>query len=241
DANGALPRRKRLGPACSKAAARRAGAPLVAPEDSAGPPSRTGSCASLESLAGESCKRPATVVISSPGSDRGEDSAKRSRALWRYGSSAIAKAVKKSKNLKGTMVRDLWDAFRDRREERAWAEEKRLLLRENRRLLAEKAKLERGRDKSPLPCRGKDGSARGEMAIRREVLPMDISGPNSSAGARSPVLTRDRAARWNLQTRSPPPAPVRLLITEEDFRQPWYRPAVGGTSRQMNPQTPPPS
>ena len=168
----------------------------------------------------------------------------------------IAKAVEKSKNIKGDIVRDLWTAYTKlsaslssiltrssdgdlaaeisgRRDENsgalAWAEEKRQLNQELVFLRSRVATLEhdKGRERSTSRHNlGRDGATGPGWDSA-----MEWSGPDGSTGARSPVRTRGRRVAPTEGEGSRP----RITVTEEDLRSPYFRPPLQGVSKQMNP------
>ncbi|XP_011068830.1 PREDICTED: uncharacterized protein LOC105154803 [Acromyrmex echinatior] len=135
----------------------------------------------------------------------------------------IAKSVERSKNIKGDIVRDMWTAYTklsaalmsvftragdsslaanvDQREEcsrPAWAKERRRLNEEDR-----------------VPRMKWDST-------------MEWSGPDSLAGDRSPIRTRERTAPAEREG-------PRVTVTEEDLRSPYFRTPLQGVSKQLNP------
>ncbi|KYN14913.1 hypothetical protein ALC57_12877, partial [Trachymyrmex cornetzi] len=217
--------------------------------------SRAGSCASPESLAGDTRKRSRTVLISFSDSD--EESAKKPRgrparnpanvgrftaeARARKGKKKRAKEVGRDRRLiLNPEVQPSTDDGRNRtEEERTWELEQRKLQQELRVLRAEKAKWERGRRTPPpsLPSSpaGRDQLALGWHGAEGGPIPMEVSDPGTPAGGGTPVWSGGRVRRGG-------PAPVegeatraKVRLTDADKRAPWYRPPVCGVARQMNP------
>ncbi|KAG5347242.1 RECQ1 helicase, partial [Acromyrmex charruanus] len=164
----------------------------------------------------------------------------------------IAKAVEKSKNIKGDIIRNLWTAYSKlsaalssvmarsgdgdlaadggRPDESsgalAWAEEKRRLNQELVLLRSRVAVLEHDRGRSASLCTsGREGAPGMEWDST-----MEWSGLDSSTGARSPIRTRSRTA----PTKGEEPRP-RVTVTEEDLRSPYFRPPLQGVAKQLNP------
>ncbi|EGI67892.1 hypothetical protein G5I_03481 [Acromyrmex echinatior] len=159
----------------------------------------------------------------------------------------IAKAVEKSKNIKGDIVRDLWRAYTklsaalssvtravdgaDRSGFGAWAEEKRKLERELVLLRSRNTFLERNRDRGRSTSRCTAASSRdGAPGIVWDST-MEWSGLESSTGAHSPIRTRSgrTAPAEGEESRH------RVAVTEEDLETPYFRPPLQGVSKQMNP------